>query len=178
MNPFNLFKRKKTTSFAHQPTRQNRPIAQYDRRFASNAHGLQMFNGPNPTKVLKAGALFGTTIIASTIASCIMFDEFIPYFAAALLISALTCALLSLHCKKLGEKRRVGSNLLTRGVIAFERFQGNMTQTQAELISTQNDTYNLLNGAAVIFDDLAPGCIKSLFEDAGREISRIDAPIR
>ncbi len=142
----------------------SRNIRSYDDRFATNNHGLQIFNGPNLLKVSKTAALLTSGIIASFGASAILFNDGLSKLFGGLVLSFITVSILAQHAKALGEQRRTGSNLVTQAAISWGRFTNELTRYEAENMSSSNAYFNLFNGGAKIFDNSVPPLFKSGFE--------------
>lgn len=141
-----------------------REIQRYDARFATNRHGLQMFNGPNPVKVGKTIAVLASGMLMSFGASAILFDDGLSKLFGTLVLSLIMVYLLSQHAQALGEQRRTGSNLVTNMAIGWGLFTHKITRREAEDIAATNASFNLFNGGEKMFDDVVPTGFKDWFE--------------
>ena len=132
--------------------------------FASDTHGLQLANGPNPLKAYKSLAVLATGILGSLGASTLLFDDGLSRLFGAVILSIGACFILSQQAKALGAQRRIGSNLITQAVTSWGLFTNRITLQDAEQIASVNDSFNLINGASKLFDDWVPPSLKDSFE--------------
>ena len=169
---FFLDRKKTERQLKHKHTSVSSDIRRYDARFATNQHGLQMFNGPNPVKVCKTIALLSLGVMASFGVSALTLDDLFTKIFGGLVLSLITIGMLAQQATALGERRRTGSNFVTRAAISWGLFTHNVTRSEAEHIASDNAFYNLFNGGEKIFDDLFPEAFKNLVEHVVNQQSR------